>query len=325
VILAGDIGGTKTVLALFERGASSRDPARVARFPSREHDSLESMVREFLTGGNENVTHAAFGIAGPVVNARVETTNLPWHVSARTLGEMLGGIEVQLMNDLEATGWGIPELGEGDLEALQRGRAAAGNRALIAAGTGLGLAILVRESRRWRPIASEGGHADFGPRDEIEDALLRWLRAKHGRASYERVLSGRGLAELYLFLRESGHGDEPAEVAAEFDAAPDPAVVVSRRALDGSCARARLAAERFCAVYGAAAGNLALTSLSVGGVFVGGGIAPKLLPLLREGGFIRAFTAKGRLSPLLESMPVSVVLDDRTALWGAAAVALALV
>lgn len=325
MILAGDVGGTKTVLALVERGGSAREPARHARFPSGHYASLEAIVHEFLDAGGERVTHAAFGIAGPVVEQNVETTNLPWQIHGRAMSETLGGAEVLLLNDLEATGWGLAELGERDLEWLQPGSPATGNRALIAAGTGLGECILFRESRRWRPSPSEGGHTDFGPRDPLEDELLAWLRAKYGRVSYERILSGHGLADLHRFLRATGRGDEPPAVAAEFDAAPDPAVVVTTHALAGTCERAALAVERFTLVYGAEAGNLALKALAVGGVFVGGGIAPRLLPVLRSGGFLRAFREKGRLSPVVERMPVAVVLDDRAALWGAAAVALALV
>lgn len=325
MILAGDVGGTKTMLALVERGGSAREPVRHARFPSAHYASLEAIVREFLDGGSERVTHAAFGIAGPVVNQNVETTNLPWQVRNRAMSESLSGAEVMLLNDLEATGWGLAELGERELEWLQPGEPASGNRALIAAGTGLGESILFRESRRWRPSPSEGGHTDFGPRDTLEDELLVWLRAKYQRVSYERVLSGKGLADLYRFLRETGRGEEPPTVAAEFDAAPDPAAVVTAHALGGTCQRARLAVERFALVYGAEAGNLALKALAIGGTFVGGGIAPRLLPVLRAGGFLGAFRDKGRLRPVLEKVPVAIVLDDRAALWGAASVALALV
>jgi len=324
VILAGDIGGTKTRLALVERGGSPRAPLREQRFESREFGSLETLVRQFLDGHGQSPTHAAFGIAGPVVDQKVEATNLPWHVDGRVVRQALNGAEVLLLNDLESTGWGLGELTEHDLEELQAGTRVVGNRALIAAGTGLGEAILMRESRRWRPLASEGGHADFGPRDAFEDGLLHWLRDRHGHVSYERVLSGRGLADVYRYLRASAIGDEPAEIAAEFDTASDPAAVVGGRALDGRCERATIAVDRFLSIYGAEAGNLALKALAVGGVFVGGGIAPRLRPLLRGGGFVRAFADKGRLAPLMDAIPVHVILDDRTALWGAAAVALAL-
>jgi glucokinase len=238
--------------------------------------------------------------------------------------DALGGAEVLLLNDLEANAYGLSELAEDDLETLQSGPRLAGNRALIAAGTGLGEAVLVRDGHRWRPTPSEGGHTDFGPRDAFEDELLLWLRGRHGHVSYERILSGPGLADLYRFLTVTGRGAEPSGFAARFAAAADPAAAVTAAALDGSCERARLAVERFCGIYGAEAGNLALKALAVGGVFVGGGIAPRIRPLLRDGRFVSAFGDKGRLAPLVASIPVHVILDDHTALWGAAAVAQAM-
>jgi glucokinase len=322
VILAGDIGGTKTHLALYEPGAGPRQPVRDLKRPSHEYPSLESLVSEFLGTGRARPTRAVFGIAGPVFGNRCEATNLPWIVSGAELSAELGGAAVTLMNDLETTAWGVALLGDADFETLQHGAPAPGNRALLAAGTGLGEAVLVWDGRGWRATASEGGHADFAPRDPLEDDLLRWMRGKHGRMSWERALSGRGLADLYRFFAAIGRGSEPPEFAARFAASEDPAAEVSSAALDGSCERARLVVERFVEIYGSAAGNLALTALAVGGVYVGGGIAPRLLPILRDGRFVRAFNTKGRLSPMLEQIPIAVILDDRTALWGAAAVGL---
>ena len=321
MILAGDIGGTKTRLALFERGADPREPLREQRFASREHASLEDILRAFLADSGERPTRAAFGVAGAVVGQQVATTNLPWHVAGQSVSQALGGAEVVLLNDLEATAWGLQHLGPHDFETLQEGTEVPGNRALIAAGTGLGEALILRDGSRWRPIASEGGHSDFATRDPLEDELLAWLRARHGRVSWERVLSGPGLANLYRFFTDTGRGDEPPAFAQRFAAAADPAAEVTAAALAGSCDRARLVLERFCAIYGAEAGNLALHSLATGGVYVGGGIAPRILPFMRAGGFLASFSQKGRLSPLLATIPVRVVLDDRTALWGAAAVA----
>ena len=320
VILAGDIGGTKTLLALYEPGSPVRSPVRARRLASREFGSLAELVRGFLAEGAGRPARAVFGIAGPVVEQRVEATNLPWTISAAELGGALGA-EVLLVNDLEAQGWGLSQLGPAELEALQPGRPARGNRALIAAGTGLGEAILVPEGNGWRPMASEGGHADFGPRDELEDELLRWLRARYGRASYERVLSGPGLADLHRFLRDTGRGEEPEAFARAFDAAGDPGALVGEAAVAGSCGRARLAVERFVSIYGAEAGNLALKALAVNGVFVGGGIAPRVLSFMRAPSFLAAFGGKGRLSPVLAHVPVSIVLEQRAALWGAAALA----
>jgi glucokinase len=322
VILAGDIGGTKAQFALFEQGAHPRSPVAEDRLPTAGSPSLETIVREFLGRTGARPERIVLGIAGPVQDNACITTNLPWQVDGHAMTTALGA-PVTLLNDLEATAWGLETLGESDLVTLQPGVPAGGNRALIAAGTGLGEAILVREGDGWRPVASEGGHTDFGPRDALEDELLHWLRGKYGRVSYERILSGPGLADLYRFFREVRRGDEPAAVAARFDAADQPAAVVTETALDGSCERARLALERFVRIYGAEAGNLALKTLALGGVFVGGGIAPRMLPALTSGGFVRAFFDKGRLSPLLTRIPIRVVLDSRTAVWGAAARGLA--
>jgi glucokinase len=321
VILAGDIGGTKAQLALFTPGAPPRSPARVERIPTAGSPSLEAILRRFLEDAPSHPTHYVLGIAGPVHDNACITTNLPWHVDGAALGETLGA-PVTLLNDLEATAWGLPTLGDGDLLTLQAGIAAEGNRALIAAGTGLGEAILVRDEGAWKPMASEGGHTDFGPRDALEDELLHWLRGRYGRVSYERILSGPGLADLYRFFRDTGRGDEPPEVAMRFDHADVPAAIVTATALDGSCERARLTLERWVAIYGAEAGNLALKAMALGGVFIGGGIAPRIVSALTRGGFVHAFFDKGRLAPVLTRIPVSVVLDERTALWGSAAYAL---
>jgi len=321
VILAGDVGGTKTRLALYEPAASVREPVLEQRLASREYASLAALVHGFLAGAPARPRRAVLGVAGPVVGQRVEATNLPWRIVAAELGAGLGGIPVRLVNDLEATAWGLPLLDASEVETLHPGEPQPGNRALIAAGTGLGEAVLVWDGTTWRPSASEGGHADFAPRDALEDELLRWLRQRHGRVSYERVLSGPGLAELYRFLAATGRGDASGDVAARFEAAADPGAVVSAAALDGSCGRARLALERFVSIYGAEAGNLALQALAVNGVYLGGGIAPRILPFLRSGGFLEAFRDKGRLAPVLARIPVTVLRDDRAALWGAARLA----
>lgn len=323
MILAGDVGGTKTRLALYEPGASVREPVLERRLPSREHATLEALVQEFLAGAPARPGRAVLGIAGPVVGQRVEATNLPWRIDAEELSAAIGGAPVLLVNDLEATGWGLPLLDAGEVETLHPGAPQPGNRALIAAGTGLGEALLVREGRSWRPCPSEGGHTDFGPRDALEDELLRWLRERYGRVSYERILSGPGLADLYRFLAATGRGTASPDVAARFATAEDPGAVVSEAALYGSCGRARLALERFVSIYGAEAGNLALKALAVDGVYLGGGIAPRILPFLRAGGFFEAFRDKGRLTPVLARIPVTLLRDDRAALWGAARLALA--
>ena len=321
MILAGDIGGTKAQLALFEDGAHPRSPVREERLPTNGSPSLEALVRQFLATTGATPSRFVFGIAGPVSDNKCITTNLPWHVDGEAMASAFGA-PVTLLNDLEANAWGLETLGADDLLVLQPGVKSRGNRALIAAGTGLGEAILVAHGDSWIPTASEGGHVDFGARDSLEDELLRWLRGKYGRVSYERILSGPGLADLYRFFRETRRGHEPPEVAMAFDRAEQPAAVVTESALDGSCERARLALDRFVQIYGAEAGNLALKALALGGLYVGGGIAPRMLPAITRGGFLQAFFEKGRLSPVLTRIPVSIVLDAKTALWGAAARAL---
>jgi len=322
VFLAGDVGGTKTHLALYRPGDSPRSPVLDRKLPSADHASLEVLVREFLAGAPARPARVVLGIAGPVVANDAQTTNLPWSIDGAALSRALAGAEVTLLNDLEATAWGLGVLAPAELEVLQPGVAARGNRGLVAAGTGLGEALLVPDGDGWTPAPSEGGHADFGPRDALEDELCVWLRERYGHVSWERVLSGPGLADLYRFMSATGRGDEPAAFARAFAAAADPAAAVTEGARSGTCARARLTLERFATIYGAEAGNVALKFLAVGGVFVGGGIAPRILPFLREGRFRAAFCAKGRLGPVLGRIPVSVVLDDRAALWGAAVVAL---
>lgn len=323
MILAGDIGGTKTHLALYDEGGDLREPLLDRRYPSRESSALGDIVARFLEGAPGRPRRAVFGIAGPVVGERTETTNLPWEVDARDLAAQMNGARVTLINDLVATAHGIEALRAADIETVAPGREMRGNRALIAAGTGLGQALIPWIDGRWAPAPSEGGHSDFGPRDALEDELLGWLRAKYGRVSYERILSGPGIADLHRFMRTSGRGEEPAAFAEAFDRAPDPAVEVTRGALAGTCERARLAVERFLEIYGAEAGNLALKTLAVGGVYVGGGIAPRLRALLPHSRFVHAFREKGRLKPLMETIPVQIVLDPQTALWGAATLALA--
>jgi glucokinase len=317
VILAGDVGGTSTRLARF--GGDDGRPEREWVGRSADHESLAALVRTFL-GSDPPPEIAVFGIAGPVVGNACDATNLAWRVDGDALGRALGIRRVLLVNDLVATAHGLAVLPPDDLEILQAGTALPGNRALIAAGTGLGQAVLAPDGSGWTPLATEGGHADFAPGDPVEDQLLVWLRARHGHVSWERVLSGPGLADLYRFHAATGRGEEPEGFAARFAAAPDPAALVSEAAR-GDNPRARLVIERFVSLYGAQAGNLALQSLALGGVYVGGGIAPRILPFLRAGGFLTAFRAKGRFAPLLATIPVTVMLDDRAALWGAAAVA----
>ncbi len=318
MILAGDIGGTNARLALFESRPGGPALVALETYASREHGGLEQLVRQFRELHGQHLEAAAFGVAGPVREGRVATTNLPWVVYAGELAGVLGVPEVVLMNDLEALAWSLDVLAPEGLVELQAGRGvASGSRVVIAAGTGLGEAVLARAGYGAVVLASEGGHADFAPRTEIEIALLRWLVARYGRASWERVLSGPGLYDVYRFLRETGHGDEPGWLAEELRAG-DPAVAISRAALEqrsGVCAEAL---DLFVSVYGAEAGNFALRTLAAGGVYLGGGIAPQILTWLERPTFLAAFLDKGRLRPLLEDVPVRVIVDGRAGLTGAA-------
>jgi len=325
MIIAGDIGGTKTNVALFEA-----DGDRLGRvvaqqsFPSGKHASLEAILGEFLAAHRaEGVTSACFGIAGPVVGNRVDATNLAWDVSAEVLADTLKVEKVRLINDLEATAYGIEVLEHSRLQTLSEGNGNwHGHRALIAAGTGLGMAGIYFDGLHYHPMASEGGHADFSPRDEREYQLLVYLKEQlGGRVSCERVVSGMGLHNIYSFLRDRKIFEEPAWLAEEI-AAGDKSAAVSKAALAGKAEIAVEALDMFVAAYGAMAGNLALTFKSSGGLYVGGGIAPKIIEKLKEGAFVRNYADKGRMSGLVESIPVRVILDDKTALYGAGLCAL---
>jgi len=322
MILAGDVGGTNTRLALFEAGAAALKPAVLEIYPSRNYASLGEALEAFIAKHRARVLSACLGVAGPVKDGRVEATNLPWDIDARALAPSLSGAPVRLLNDLEANAWGLAELSDKDFALLNAGApGAAGHQALIAAGTGLGQALLIAEDGRKTPAATEGGHADFAPRTDEEDALLAFLRGKFGRVSYERVLSGPGLVNIYDFLRQARKMPEPAWLAAEMKS-EDPSAAISKAALEGRAEICARALEMFVSVYGAQAGNLALSVLARGGVFLGGGIAPKILAELRKPAFMKAFLDKGRMRPVLESVPVRVALNDHAALLGAARCAL---
>jgi glucokinase len=332
MLLAGDIGGTNTRLAAYSMqdkdGAGlapnlqAQSPIAEGRFPSGAHTSLEAIVRGFVETHGLRVTHAGFGVAGPVVHGRVEVTNLPWVVDSAVLARTLDIGSVALINDLEAIAYGIPVLPPAAFAVLNAGAAGAtGNAAIIAAGTGLGVAGLYWDGVTHRPVASEGGHADFGPRNALEIELLRYLLGRFPRVSYERVLSGPGLVNLYQFLRDTGHGREQPAVAEAMEKGDD-AAAITRAALDGSDALCQQTLDLFVSIYGAAAGNIALTFKATGGLYVAGGIAPKIRPALEGPAFREAFLAKGRLQDLVETIPVRIVLDDEVGLLGAARAAL---
>jgi glucokinase len=317
MILAGDIGGTTTRLALFQMEDGRPFPRIHTDYPSKKYPGLEGIVSEFLGQNPTALEGACFGIAGPVNRGRVETPNLSWVVDGAHLAHEIGVKEVFLLNDLEATAYGIASLSELDFAILNEGSPnASGNRAVIAAGTGLGEAGLFWNGRSHLPFASEGGHTDFGPRDEVEAELLATLIRRFGHVSYERVVSGPGLFNLYQFLRDTGRGEEPGWLAKKLGEG-DPSALIAGTAMDESSELCALALDRFVSLYGAEAGNLALKFLALGGVYVGGGIAPKILAKLKGPAFLNSFVDKGRYRKLLEGVPVRVILNDKTALLGA--------
>ena len=323
MILAGDVGGTKVHLALFDFIDGNLKHARDKQFPAKEYAGLEAIVKEFLVA--EKVTAACFGVPGPVRDGRLRLTNLPWTLDRRELARNLEIDYVFLINDLQANGYGIAELEADQVYTLSEGDARqVGNRALISAGTGLGEGFIIWDGRNYVPYPSEGGHADFAPRNRDEFDLLRFLRHKYnGRVSYERVVSGQGLTNIYEFLREVRGLEEPVWLA-ERITEEDPNVVIVESALKARSEICERALDMFVSAYGAEAGNLALKVMSVGGLYVGGGVAPRILEKLKDGTFLKAFTDKGRLSQLLVNMPVRVILESRAALIGAAAYAEAL-
>jgi glucokinase len=322
MILAGDIGGTNARLAYFQPQNGNLQLISERVFPSREYSELGEIVSKFLEGSATRPEVACFGIAGPVHNGRVETSNLPWIVEQSRLAKQIKLPVTLLINDLEANAWGIGGLTPQDLIVLNRvapssGNQKAGNQAVIAPGTGLGEAGLFWDGKRHQVFACEGGHADFAPQGDLQIELLRFLAGRYEHVSYERVLSGPGLVNVYEFLSEKGGGDEPAGFANEL-AHEDPAAAISRAALNGTNQRAEQALDLWISVYGAEAGNLALKTMATGGIFLSGGISPKILPKLTGPLFMRAFLNKGRLRPLLESIEVQIITNDKTGLLGAA-------
>jgi glucokinase len=317
MILAGDIGGTNTRLALLEMEDKQPRVIRGQTFPSREHKSLDAIVQHFLGAQSPTIKRACFGVAGPIRNRQSRPANLPWVVDADHLATLFGFDSVTLVNDLEANAFGLVALEAKDFAVLNEGAPdAEGNTAIISAGTGLGEAGLHFEGKLRRPFASEGGHTDFAPRNDLEIELLRYLLPQFHHVSYERVLSGPGLLNIYRFLRDTGRAEEPVWLADELHE-DDPSAVITRAALEGKSQLCMCTLDLFVSIYGAEAGNLALKVKATGGVFLGGGIAPRIIERLKSPAFMEAFTAKGRMRPLLEAVPVSVILNDMTALLGA--------
>jgi len=317
-VLCGDIGGTKTRLSLFEVGKERLELREERFFPSQEFASLENIVSEFLHAKGISCERACFGIAGPVRDGRSKTTNLPWVVDGRRLARDLGIAEVSLLNDLEANAYGIAVLAASDFLVLNEGNPkAVGNAAVISAGTGLGEAGLYWDGEKHHPFASEGGHADFAPGNELEIALFQYLSKRYGRVSWERVLSGPGLVNIYQFLCEYRQAETPTWLDEEMRTG-DPGSAISDAGLTGKCHICAEALDIFVRLYGAEAGNLALKVMAMGGMYLGGGIAPKIAEKLKGPDFMQAFLDKGRMRNMLEEIPIKVILNDRAALLGAA-------
>ena len=342
MILAGDVGGTKTNLAIYSPEAGPRKPLAEATFPSARYPSLEAIVREFLARTNADapsewrapservsesasqqveVDRASFGVAGPVRAGRAAITNLPWVIEETRVQETLNLSAVRLLNDLEATAYAVPFLEPDDLHTLNEGEPAPGGAiAIVAPGTGLGEGYLTWDGSRYLAHPSEGGHSDFAPHAPFATELLRYLQDRFDHVSCERVCSGQGIPNIYAYLRDSGHADEPAWLAERLAAAGDPTPVIANTALDRekSCPLCVATLDAFVSILGAEAGNLAIKVLATGGVYLGGGIPPRILPALEKGQFMETFQRKGRLSDLMARMPVHVILNPKVALLGAA-------
>jgi glucokinase len=317
MILAGDIGGTNARLAYFQPQNGDLRLISERIYPSREFSELGEIVSKFLKDGGARPDVACFGIAGPVRNGRVETSNLPWVIEQSRLAKQIQLPDTLLINDLEANAWGVGVLGPQDLLPLNQVGPSVGNQAVIAPGTGLGEAGLLWNGRQHEVFACEGGHVDFAPQGDLQIELLRFLRKRYGHVSYERVLSGPGLVNVYEFLCEKGRGEEPAGFSGQLRQA-DAAAAISQAAMNGTNPLAEQALDLWISVYGAESGNLALKAMATGGMFLGGGISPKILPKLTGPGFMAAFLDKGRLRPLLEGIPVRVIVNDKAGLLGAA-------
>src|SRR6201996_2881692 len=328
MILAGDVGGTKVHLALYDFANGRLRPLRDQKFPAHEFGSLDDVVHKFLAGDGTDTTQgkdilaACFGCPGPVRDGRLKLTNLPWVLDTRDLVKSLSIPHISLINDLEANGYGIPELAPESIFTLHDGDPeATGHAGLMAAGTGLGQALLIWDGKKHRPIPSEGGHSDFAARSNREIALLEYLgNTLKGRVSWERVVSGLGIKNIYAFLRDVEKISEPGWLHDRM-LAEDPNAVIGQCAEDGSSSLCFGTMKLFASAYGAETGNIALKVLATGGMYIGGGIGPKILKTLQNGAFIQAFLDKGRLSALLQAVPVRVILDDRCALLGASAYA----
>jgi len=326
LVLAGDVGGTKVALALLSSARGAADPVVEATVPTAGRAGLAPILRDFLSRAAGPVERAVLGVPGPVVDGRCDATNLPWHLEEDRIAADTGIGEVTLVNDLVATALGIPELGHGDLHTIQPGEPERGGTcAVVAPGTGLGQAILLcGADGRYRAIASEGGHTDFAPQTALEDDLLRYLRALYGHVSYERVCSGSAIPDVYAFLRDERIEEEPESLAGHLAGVEDRTPPIMQAALaEDAPSICRRTLEIFAGALAAETGNLALTAMATGGIYLGGGIPPKILHALDTDAFRARLRHKGRLAGLMAGIPVHVILNDRAAVLGAARRALA--
>jgi len=326
-VLAGDIGGTKTSLAIFNTESGLNAPLAESTFPSADYPSLEVLAQKFLSRNGIKVDRASFGVAGPVVNGTSKITNLPWMMDEAMLANALGIASVHLLNDLLAFAHAVPLLTDKDLHVLKTGHAVSGGTmAVVAPGTGLGEAYLTWDGTKYRAYASEGGHADFAPSNTLETGLLHYLLERFDHVSDEHVCSGSGLVNIYSYLKDSGYAEEPDWLSPQIVSAHDPTPVIVKAALDEDrpCTLCQATLNMFISILGAEAGNVALKAMATGGVYLGGGIPPRILSAIERGPFMEAFGRKGRISKLMEAFPVYVILNPKAALLGAACHGMAL-
>lgn len=323
MLLAGDIGGTKTHLAIFSTDTTPK-PEQEAIFKSADYPSLEVIAQKFLADTGVSVSHAVFGVAGPVVNGESKITNLPWRITEANLSQtlQLPSAAVKLLNDLEAIAYAVPHLPASDVTLLNSNQVdpyMRGHKAIVAPGTGLGEAVLFYQNGHYQVIPSEGGHTDFGPTNLLQLGLLRYLLDKYNHVSYERVCSGAmGIPNIYAYLKESRSAEESSQVAARLRESLDPTPVIIQAAINSECELCRATLNTFVSILGAEAGNLALKVTATGGIYLGGGIPPKILSKLKDGTFMAAFVNKGRFAELLSRIPVYVILNENPGLLGAA-------
>src|ERR1700730_9346159 len=319
MILAGDIGGTSARLAAFETEGNRLQCVVEKTYPSQQHNGLSTILAEFIKTEGIPVHSACVGVAGPVRGGRSKISNLPWIIDSRELAQQLKLSSVGLLNDLEAYAYGIDALESKDFVTLGEGAEdAEGNRAVISARTGLGMAGLYWDGFRHHPFACEGGHADFAPRNDLEMELLGYLQKKYGRISYERILSGPGIKNIYDFLRDTHKADEPEWLRQQMEAAPDPPALISQMALEAKSEICDQTLSIFVSVFGAETGNCALNFMSTGGIFIGGSIAAKIMRKMNDPVFLESFLDKGRMGTILKDMPVKIVASDDSGMIGAA-------